>query len=377
MENYEVMKQQVIFIHNNFDELDAYFKHDRENRILLVCGDSVKKFRLGTYFDSIEKRMGIHVIKFSNFCSNPSYESVVDGVRVFKENGCNMIVAVGGGSAMDVAKCIKLFCNMDDSISYLKQKIVKNEINLAVAPTTAGTGSESTKFAVIYENGEKQSIEDESCIPSVVIIDPTSLKSLPDYQRKSSMMDAFCHALESYWSIHSTEESRRLSEKAIKLILDNQIEYLDNLDNGNFEMLRAANFAGKAINITQTTAGHAMCYKLTSLYGIAHGHAAALCVSVLFPYMVEHIEDCADPRGKEYLTDMFEKLARVMRFNNAREASKHFADIVSRLGLESPRANDEDFEELKSSVNLVRLKNNPIKLDSDTLDSLYHRLLKN
>ena len=91
------------------------------------------------------------------------------------------------------------------------------------------------------------------------------------------MMDAFCHALESFWSVNSTEESRRYSKEAIELVLENMEEYLLNTTDGNAGMLLAANIVGKAINITQTTARHAMCYKITSLFGCAHGHAAVLC----------------------------------------------------------------------------------------------------
>ena len=146
-------------------------------------------------------------------------------------------------------------------------------------PTTAGTGSEATRYAVIYFDGEKQSISDYSCIPSAVLMDASVLKTLPIYQKKSTMMDAFCHAIESYWSVNSSEESRQYSRRAIQLIMENKDLYIGNDETGNTQMLKAAHLAGKAINLTQTTAGHAMCYKLTSLYGIAHGHAAALCVS--------------------------------------------------------------------------------------------------
>lgn len=107
---------------------------------------------------------------------------------------------------------------------------------------------------------------------------PGALKTLPAYQRKSTMLDALCHAVESFWSVHATAESKAYSRDALKMIRRYAEDYLANCDEGNAGMLLAANTAGKAINLTQTTAGHAMCYKLTSLYGLAHGHAAALCV---------------------------------------------------------------------------------------------------
>lgn len=92
---------------------------------------------------------------------------------------CDLIIAVGGGSAMDVAKCIKLYAYMDPGINYLEQKIVPNDIPLLAVPTTAGTGSEATRYAVVYYKGEKQSVCDESCIPSAVLMDASVLKTRP------------------------------------------------------------------------------------------------------------------------------------------------------------------------------------------------------
>ena len=257
-----MLKQQILTARGNYEELDNYLKINEVKRIFLVCDGSLPFLKIGRYFDSLTQRTGIEVIKFCEF-------------------GADLILAVGGGSAMDVAKCIKLFFPMDPAQNYLEQTIVPNSTKLLAVPTTAGTGSEATRYAVIYFDGEKQSISDYSCIPSAVLMDASVLKTLPIYQKKSTMMDAFCHAIESYWSVNSSEESRQYSRRAIQLIMENKDLYIGNDETGNTQMLKAAHLAGKAINLTQTTAGHAMCYKLTSLYGIAHGHAAALCVSRL------------------------------------------------------------------------------------------------
>ena len=312
--------------------------------------------------------IGIQVIRFSDFQPNPTYDSVVKGVERFKGNHCDSIIAVGGGSAMDVAKCVKLYFNMDPSRSYLEQTIVPNDVKLITVPTTAGSGSEATRYAVIYREGVKQSITDDSIIPSVVLLDASLLKTLPDYQRKSAMLDAFCHAVESFWSINSTEESREYSRKAIKGILANKEQYLKNNDNANAAMLMAAHEAGKAINIAQTTAGHAMCYKLTTLYGIAHGHAAALCVRELWPYMLKKV-DCN-------IQNTFEDLAEAMQCADAKSATRKFAEFFDSLGLSKPEPNEGDYNILCTSVNPERLRNNPIKLDYNAIDDLYHKILK-
>ena len=98
---------------------------------------------------------------------------------------------------------------------YLRQKIVENDRRLFAVPTTAGTGSEATQFAVIYYRGEKQSVSHKSIIPDTVLFDPSSLKTLSLYQRKVGMMDALSHSIESCWSINSTNESKEYSRIAI------------------------------------------------------------------------------------------------------------------------------------------------------------------
>lgn len=369
-------QQQVWIINNDYRKLDEFFTLSDIKRLFLVCGHFMRNMNIGVYFESLEKRLGIKVTRFSEFTPNPLYDSVVKGVRSFREADCDMIAAVGGGSAMDVAKCIKLYVNMDPARSYLSQKIIPNKIKFMAIPTTAGTGSEATRFAVIYENGKKQSISDGSCIPSFVVMDPSALETLPEYHRKSSMMDAFCHAIEAFWSIRSTKESQSYSLEAIRIILKYKDSYLANKRQGNQKMLQGAHIAGKAINIAQTTAGHAMCYKLTGLYGVAHGHAAALCVARLWPYMAAHPEKCRDPRGKDYLKNMFSELAAAMECSGTDAAVNMFTGILDELGFAmSLQGDGKDIKVLKTSVNPVRLGNTPVLPGTEDIERIYRQIL--
>ena len=370
------MTQTILTASGDYSQLDAYLKKINCQNLFLVCDSAFKFLKISSYFEALTNKLGINVVKFDDFQPNPLYESVVKGVKLFNDSKCNAIIAVGGGSSIDVAKCIKLYSNMNHNENYLKQPIVPNEIPFAAIPTTAGTGSEATKYAVIYYEGAKQSVTHESCIPSTVLFDISALETLPEYQKKSTMLDAFCHAVESFWSVNSTDESKEYSKKAISLILANYEAYFKNVPDGNSNMLLAANYAGKAINITQTTAGHAMCYKLTSLYGFAHGHAAALCDCVLWPYMASHTSLCSDSRGHKYLDGVFADLAFVMGTHSAYDAAQKFIKIFKKLNLKRPMISDTDFELLKKSVNPVRLKNNPIALDEETIDYLYHRIME-
>ena len=226
------MEQKILVSDKNYAELDVYFKENSARTILLVCGKSISFLPINQYFETLEERKGIKVVRFMDFQPNPLYESVVKGVEVFHENKCDSIVAVGGGSAIDVAKCIKLYSNMSPKINYLEQTIVPNEVKLLAVPTTAGSGSEATRYAVIYYKKEKQSVVHDSCIPSVVLMDTKVLETLPIYQKKATMMDAFCHAIESFWSVNSTKESKEYAKEAI-----------ENIDVATLKQLLAADFS--------------------------------------------------------------------------------------------------------------------------------------
>ena len=361
--------QKIIEINGNYEPLDELFTDSK--KIFLVCDGSYQFLKIGSYFDDLT-----NVVKFSDFKPNPDYESVKKAVALYRSEGCSSIVAVGGGSAIDLAKCVKLYANMNDNKAYIEQEIVPNEIPLIAVPTTAGTGSEATRYAVIYYQGNKQSITHESCIPSTVIFDASALDTLPDYQRKSTMLDALCHAIESFWSVNSTDESKEYSKEAIKLILENMDGYLANDKTANRNMLKAANAAGKTINITQTTAGHAMCYKLTSLFGIAHGQAAAMCVRKLLPYMVSHTDKCIDVRGEDYLNHTFVEIANAMGCDSVEPMCERFDSIYLDLAFPKVSYTEEDITTLTHSVNPVRLKNHPIALDLETIELLYRQILE-
>ncbi len=365
----------IITPENNYEKLDNWINFCGSKTIMFVCGTFLNEVPLKIYFDGVESRLGVRIIRFSDFNPNPLYESVVEGVSVFNKNCCGAIIAIGGGSAMDVAKCIKLFSNMDPSKSFLKQEIIGNDIPYLAVPTTAGTGSEATKFAAIYYNGAKQSVTHDSLIPKTVLMDSSLLKTLPLYQRKSTLFDALCHAIESLWSVNSNDESKAYAREAIHLILDNMDGYLENDEVSNLKMLVAANKAGKAINITQTTAAHAMCYKITSLYGLAHGHSAMLCVNSLFPWMLENLDKCIDPRGKDYLIYVMDQIAETFGYNDPQKVCCFLKNLYKRLNMSVPVANDAELSLLVSSVNAERLKNHPVALDKDSIEFLYREML--
>lgn len=335
-------------------------------KFLLVRDSAYDYLKVKAFFEEFS------YVKFSDFTPNPLYEQVYNGVELFNREQCNLIVAVGGGSTIDVAKCIKLFCKMDSSINYLKQDMFDSRIPLIAVPTTAGTGSESTCHAVIYFNGLKQSISHTSIVPDYAVLESSVLKTLSVYQKKCTMLDALCQAIESWWSVNSTDESKEYSKKAIASITSNWETYIyNNEDSAAESIMEAANYAGRAINITATTAAHAMSYKITSMYKFPHGHAVVVCMAEVWRYMLDHTEDCIDARGKDYLKDTLVQISNMISL-------EQFNIMLAKMDMKYPTAIDKatELEALVKSVNPVRLKNNPIALHQDILREMYRRILR-
>ena len=193
-------------------ELRDYIANIGAKRILLVHGKSYEKLPIRPFFEELKDVSCVH---FTDFSPNPELSACIAGTELLRRAQCDMIAAIGGGSAMDVAKCIRMFADADLGDGSTVPKPVPRKIPLLAAPTTAGSGSEATRFAVFYLNGEKQSLDAEECLPDAVVHDPSLLQTLPDRQRRATMMDAFSHALESLWSLHTTMPSLDYAATAI------------------------------------------------------------------------------------------------------------------------------------------------------------------
>ena len=362
---------KIIKGYESHKKLGEIFTELGVKKYMLVCGSSIRLLKVSSYL----KELKIPFVRFSDFNPNPRYEDIVSGVEVFKKENCDAILAVGGGSAIDVAKCIKLFSGMPDGSFYLKEEFRDTGVPLIAIPTTAGSGSESTRFSVIYYEGNKHSVRHESIIPDYAILDYDALKSLPIYQKKCSMLDALCQAIESLWSVNSTEESRELSRLAINLIRVNKYAFLyENSDESCEKIMLASNYAGRAINITATTAAHAMSYKLTTSYNIPHGHAVAVCLLPLWKYMYKNLDKCSDTRGREHLLSVFSEIAVALGEKSIEGGIDSFGKMLSEMeiGLAVPSS---DIEMLADSVNFERLKNNPVHLDKEALMQVYSNVV--
>lgn len=342
-------------------------------RPLVVGGSSYRGSLIRPYLEE-----HLQPVVFADYSANPKLAEVRAGLQLFQQQGCDAIISLGGGSAMDVAKCIKLLA-AGDGVDFpaFGAPLDRAVPHLAI-PTTAGTGSESTHFAVVYIDGEKNSIAHDAALPDWVLLEPRLLASLPDYHKKASLLDALAQCVESSWASSATEQSRGYARQGLREILDNLFAYFHQAVPFDVEVTRriqlAANHSGQAINLTKTTAPHAMSYGLTSKYGIAHGHAAALCLRGVWRYYLYLVEQ-NHPKAAP-VKPALDELAEIFSVATPAEAVGKLDVILELLRLPAPRlAAPSDLDELVGSVNAERLGNSPVPLTADELRMIYEFVL--
>ena len=302
---------------------------------------------------------------FSEFTPNPTIDQIQDGYCKFIDSNYDIIVAIGGGSSIDVAKAIKL--------EHHKQ--YQKNTPIIACPTTAGSGSESTYFIVYYKDKEKQSEgKPEITLPEYVILDHSLVKGLPQKVFASSVLDALSQSIESYWSIYSTQKSKNLAKLAMDIIKDHGLNSVLDRDDFSCEIvMSAANLAGQAINITKTTACHSLAYPITSYFGIDHGHACSLTLSQILKYNYEvDRETINDDRGIDYVKKSIEEILLTFGCKNTEEFDLWLKLFITKLGLKYT------FEDLgvdksiiiKHGFNPDRVKNNPRLLTKENLDKI-------
>lgn len=350
---------------NDYTEIEKVFEQLKVQKPFICCGKSFQKTEIFDYLKQFD------IVVFDNIRPNPRFEDMVDAAELFRAEGCDFMIAAGGGSPMDSAKMIRLMATNDIS-KCLNEPMENNNIKALFIPTTAGTGSEATKTSVFYINEiDKTSIGNYDFIPDYVLFDEILLETLPDYQRKCTCLDALCHAIESYWNVKANDESREYAAKAIRLFFENKDSYMQNERAGNRGMLMASYYGGRAINITGTTAAHAMCYNLTMNCGTAHGHSVAAGLVEIWDYMLTHNDRVNDNRGREYVLDTFAALDAMMGGN----ALDTFRKLVKDFELEKPSIDESKIPVFVSKVNVPRLGNNPTVLEESDVEEIYRRVL--
>jgi len=338
--------QTTCFRYSSFDKIHEFLCKNSVIKPLIIYDNNL------TY---LINKLVFNKVTFNSFTPNPDISDVEKAIALFEKEKCDFIISIGGGSAIDVAKGVKML-DFSDSGSAGRLRDTPRAASLAI-PTTAGTGSEATCFTVLYKDGEKLSIEHSRFLPEYVILDASFLTTLPEYHKKSAMLDALCQAIESLWAKGKTKESRIYAQNAIDIIYKNADGYINNEPGYAQRMLQAANLAGKAINIGKTTAAHAMSYKLTDHFGIAHGHAVAMCLGPVWAHLIESNHPLEDLTEDDY---------------------RKFAKLYDSFNLNymiKINTNTKIFDELILSINKQRLNNHPVKISEEQLKSMYEEIL--
>lgn len=347
-------------------------------RVFLVTGN--KSYEASGARDVVDTLLGsFYPMRFFDFSPNPDIVDVKKGVAAFKASKCDGVLAIGGGSVMDMAKLIAYFREVDLTNLSLNSGGVFNEfvpLPLVCMPTTAGSGTEATHFAVVYEGLVKFSMAHPSLLPQVALIDPDLQLSQGAYQRAVSGMDAFAQALESMWSVNRTSYSMQLAENALRLLWAHLEEVVWSRPGAShWGVAVAANLAGRAINITKTTAPHALSYGFTKTKGLPHGHAVSLSLPFFIDYHASAPEArCNDIRGAGQIREVLQRVASLMNCSVEMLGplvSRFAGSLGLELGFRQLGISRADFDASVAKINMERLSNNPFVVDGRVLDDFY------
>lgn len=351
------MIQQAYLGKNSIKEIVPLLKRHDAKHVFLVRGK-------GSYVacgaeEVIKNALTIadcDYTEFYEFSENPKCEDVEKGIELLKNSKADFIIAVGGGSVMDMAKLIRFFCCYKGDItgkSFKKEGLL---FPLIALPTTAGTGAEATHFAVVYKEKVKYSAEHDDMLPDYAIVYPPFTYGNSKYLTACTGFDALAQAIEAFWNLNATEESDVYAEKAIRILWPNLPKVVNNPAEDLRDIVSEGSYwAGRAINITKTTAPHAFSYPFTTHYGYPHGHAVALT----FPYFFEL--NCSKKNKDRYRV---EKLLNMLVLDYKVSLFDRMNSYVASLGLSRHDDIDVDKKIIISQINVERLKNNPVLLES-------------
>ena len=331
-----------------FFEKDSitYLRHIEAERVMLVCDPGMVQFG---YADLVKRQLELNrhrpaVDVFSDVEPNPSTNTVYKGLERFVDFQPDVIIALGGGSAMDAAKAMWMFFeNPDVSFFGAKQKFLdirKRTYKIPYAqkttficiPTTSGTGSEVTSFAVITDSEThiKYPLADYALTPDIAIVDPALVMSVPASVTADTGMDVLTHAIESYVSVMASDYTRGLSLQAIKLVFENlEHSYRFGDEESREKMHNASTMAGMAFANAFLGINHSLAHKVGPMFDIPHGRTNA----ILMPHVIRY--NGRDPQ----------KHAMFPKYDYFR-ADKDYADIARFMGWGTDKQSDAELVEV-------------------------------
>jgi alcohol dehydrogenase class IV len=362
--------------------LDATLKKYAAKHIFLVTGN--RSYTLSGAEKNINEVLPTR--RFKRFMVSsilPDLDEVQRGLESFQQEPFDLILAIGGGAVLDIAKLIGIFSEQNVSpseITVLGQSLTPRKTPFIAIPTTAGSGAEATHFAVLYVDKTKHSIAHPSIQADTAIVDPDLTISVPPRQAASAGLDALSQGIESYWSVNAIKQSKTFASLAIKLANRSVVPAVTQRDlKACADISHAALLAGQAINISKTTASHALSYTLTAHFNVPHGQAVFL---TLGEFMVNNAEttaqDANHPLGAEYVRQTILEICDLLGVPDAKAARNHFQRLAQALGLETRLSAlgiiETNFDLIAQNVNPERLANHPRKLSAKTIRSIVEHI---
>jgi alcohol dehydrogenase class IV len=286
-------------------------------RVLVVHG--LRSYGSGSAAAVVDQ-LDAEVRRFPGVRPNPQLGQVREAVALAREYAPDAVLGIGGGSAMDVAKCVAVLtgCPGDpgEYLAAFGSVPERRSAALVLVPTIAGSGSELTSFATVYADRRKFSLDHPSARADHVLIDPDLAATVPVAAAAASALDALAQAVESAWAVAATPESRGTAVRALETlapVLGTATCRGTFADVGlREELARGAALAGAAINESRTTAAHGLSYALTAEHGITHGAAVGLHLRWLIGHnAAATAADTRHPDGPDALRRLIEDLQRI------------------------------------------------------------------
>ena len=313
---------------NNIDDIINILKENNKNNPMIITDKGIINANLLDYVLGPLKTDNVDFKVFSDVVPNPTSNVVYKALEEFRNEKCDSLIAIGGGSVMDTAKALgALYARPKKELKDLGGILhVRKKIPLLIAiPTTCGTGSETTLASVITDSQtrHKYAINDFPLIPSYAVLDYKLIKGLPINLISTTGLDALTHALEAYIGRSTTKDTRSDALEAIKLIFNNLINATNKDEDALQNMLIASHLAGRAFSKSYVGYVHAIAHSLGGKYNIPHGYANA----VILPYVL-----------KEYDKAIYKKIAKIVDYLDICEKDKSnefkfnlFMDKLSEL----------------------------------------------
>ncbi|HTL46679.1 MAG TPA: iron-containing alcohol dehydrogenase [Verrucomicrobiae bacterium] len=349
-----------------FEKLPALLESFKPKKILLALGQ--KSFRVSPYFRRLQEMLRPYeVLEAASIPQNPAQDFVQKEIDRLKKESYDLVLAIGGGSVLDVSKILAVIPRQDktDLADYLDKNfdVPQPGAPLVAVPTTAGTGSEVTPFSSLETREKKKfSIGHAAFYPAVALVDPELCLSMPAYVTASTGFDALSQAIESFWSVNATPLSQTHSLRALELILSGFEQVMKNPadKDARFAMSLGSCEAGLGIAQAKTTAVHSVSYPITAHFGVAHGHACALTLPSFVRFNAPALQAGGKPLLQRFQTPDYDAMARKI------EALMEFVGLersLSKLGI----ADKEREVILRDGFRPDRIKNNPRPVEAGDL----------